>query len=210
MWWTELETMARDLAALGGRGVRIDPSARVHPSAIIEGDVQIGPRTVVGANARIVGPVKIGADALVGDQALVRGPASFADDVRIGFCTEVKNSRLDAGVRVGPQCFVADSIVREAAYLGAQVRTSNHRLDGRAVEVMIEGRRVSSQREKLGAMIGARTVIGIQCIVLPGRCVPADSLFGPRVTIEKNLPAGRYRLAQSLHAEPAQPQEMAA
>ena len=42
---------------------------------------------------------------------------------------------------------------------------------------------------------GARTALGIQVIILPGREVPPNSLFGPRLTVEKNLPPGRYGLA---------------
>jgi acetyltransferase-like isoleucine patch superfamily enzyme len=101
-------------------------------------------------------------------------------------------------VAIGPQCFVADSKIENDAYLGAQVRTSNHRLDKRTVEVLVDGKRVDTGLEKLGCLIGARSALGIQVIILPGREIAPDSIFAPRVTIEKNLPTGRYRLAQPL------------
>jgi bifunctional UDP-N-acetylglucosamine pyrophosphorylase/glucosamine-1-phosphate N-acetyltransferase len=34
--------------------------------------------------------------------------------------------------------------------------------------------------------------------VLPGRVIAPDSIFAPRVTVEKNLPTGRYRHSQQL------------
>jgi bifunctional UDP-N-acetylglucosamine pyrophosphorylase/glucosamine-1-phosphate N-acetyltransferase len=130
--------------------------------------------------------------------AIIRGTTSIGDSCRIGFAAEIKNALIGNGVTIGPQCFVADSKLEQQAYLGAQVRTSNHRLDKRAVEVMVDGRRVDTGLEKLGCLIGARAALGIQVIVLPGREIAADSLFAPRTTVERNLPAGRYRPSQTL------------
>lgn len=203
MWWLELDGMAAELAA--GPGV-VDPSASIDPEAVIDtsrGPVSIGRRTRVCAGARIEGPASIGDDCLIGNLALVRGPVRTGEGVRIGFAAEVKNAMLGTQVSIGPQCFVADSRLDERAYLGAQVRTSNHRLDGRPVAVDWDGERRDSGREKLGCWIGAGAALGIQVIVLPGRIVAPGSLFGPRITIERNLPSGRYRLAQQLHAETA-------
>ena len=91
--------------------------------------------------------------------------------------------RFDAGpppspivqdrVTIGPQCFIADSKIEADAYLGAQVRTSNHRLDKKTVEVMVDGERLDTGLEKLGCLIGARAALGIQVIVLPGREIAA-------------------------------------
>ena len=101
---------------------------------------------------------------------------------------------------IGPQCFVADSKIEHDAYLGAQVRTSNHRFDKASVKVMVGGEAVDTGLEKLGCLIGARSTLGIQVIVLPGRMIAPDSSFAPRITVEKNMPTGRYRLSQQLEA----------
>jgi bifunctional UDP-N-acetylglucosamine pyrophosphorylase/glucosamine-1-phosphate N-acetyltransferase len=203
MWWRELEEQERRLSALTevvGRS-SIDPAADVADSAVIDtssGPVEIGPRTQICAGARICGPAVIGADCMVGNLALVRGPVVVGDRSRIGYATEIKNAIIAQDVSIGPQCFVADSKLDAGAYLGAQVRTSNHRLDGQSIAVMIDGERVDTGRTKLGCLIGAGSALGIQAIVLPGRVVAPGSTFGPRITIERNLPAGRYRLAQQL------------
>lgn len=122
----------------------------------------------------------------------------IGDGVRIGFATEIKNAILEAHVTIGPQCFVADSKVEREAYLGAQVRTSNHRLDKRTVEVMVDGERHDTGLEKLGCRIGQGAALGIQVVILPGREIAAGSIFGPKILIEKNLPRGRYRAAQQI------------
>jgi UDP-N-acetylglucosamine diphosphorylase / glucose-1-phosphate thymidylyltransferase / UDP-N-acetylgalactosamine diphosphorylase / glucosamine-1-phosphate N-acetyltransferase / galactosamine-1-phosphate N-acetyltransferase len=206
MWWAELEALPAAIAAAATRGggwSAVDPSAELHPDALLDdsqGPILIGARTKVCRGAVIRGPASIGADCLIGDQAMVRGPVSLGDGVRLGFATELKNAIVGAGSAIGPMCFVADSKLGSEAYLGAMVRTSNHRLDRATVKVMVDGSPVDSGRDKLGCLIGERASLGIQVIILPGRIVAPGSLFGPRITIEKNLPAGRYRLAQHLEA----------
>lgn len=206
MWWVELDALPAAIAAEATRGggwSAVDPTAEVHPEALLDdsqGPILIGARTNVCRGAVIRGPAMLGADCLVGDQAMVRGPVSLGDGVRLGFACELKNALVGAGTAIGPMCFVADTKLGRDAYLGAMVRTSNHRLDRETVKVVIDGRRVDSGREKLGCLIGEGASLGIQVIVLPGRIVAPGSLFGPRITIEKNLPAGRYRLAQQLEA----------
>ncbi len=203
MWWHDLEALPAQIAAEAARSdrPRIDRSANVHPDAVLDeagGPIIIGARSVVCRGAYISGPAIIGADCLIGNQTMVRGPLLFGDGARLGFSSEIKNAIIEPNVAIGPMCFVADSKIERDAYLGALVRTSNHRLDRETIKVLIDGQAVESGRDKLGCLIGPRASLGIQVIILPGRIVAPDSLIGPRVTIEKNLPSGRYRLAQQI------------
>jgi UDP-N-acetylglucosamine diphosphorylase / glucose-1-phosphate thymidylyltransferase / UDP-N-acetylgalactosamine diphosphorylase / glucosamine-1-phosphate N-acetyltransferase / galactosamine-1-phosphate N-acetyltransferase len=197
MWWLEL---AAELASNRPTGER-HPASIVDPSAHLDeqdGPIDIGKGSRICPGAYLKGPITIGEDCLIGNGTMLRGPILIGDEVRIGFASEIKNAVLRDGVTIGPQCFVADSLVEPSAYLGAQVRLSNHRLDKRNVTVMVAGQACDSGFDKLGSHIGAGAALGIQVIVLPGRSVAADSLVGPRVTVEKNLPTGRYRAAQDL------------
>ena len=204
MWWRELEAQARSLKwQANDPNVRIHETAFVSPSATLDasrGPIVIGARSKVCDGAFLQGPVAIGEDCMVGNMAMVRGPVYIGHKFRIGFATEIKSAIIQDRVTIGPQCFVADSKIEHDAYLGAQVRTSNHRLDRKPVKVFHEGEEIDTGLEKLGCLIGARTALGIQVIVLPGRVVAPDSVYAPRITIEKNLPSGRYRQAQQLEA----------
>lgn len=202
MWWRELGDQRPPCEACGTVGcLHVDASAIVASDAVLDtsgGPIVVGARTRICPGARVVGPVAIGADCLVGNLAFVRGAVTVGNGSRIGFATEVKNAILGERVAVGPQCFVADSKLEDGAYLGAQVRTSNHRLDRRNVEVMDGAERIDTGLQKLGCLVGAGAALGIQVIVLPGRIIAPGSLIGPRITVEKNLPSGRYRLAQHI------------
>lgn len=199
MWW--LEVAAVDKRAISGPELQIAAGSIVSADAVLDatsGPIVIGQGTRVCPGAILEGPITIGSGCLIGNGAFVRGSTIIGDGTRIGFGTEVKNARIGQRVMIGPQCFVADSLVEDKAYLGAQVRTSNHRLDGATVEVMVGGRRVDTGLHKLGCWIGASAALGIQVIVLPGREIAPGSQFAPRITIERNLPVGRYRLKQAL------------
>jgi len=202
MWWREIDAQPSPCSTCGGaRCLHVDESATVAEDAVIDtggGPVVVGARSRICSGASIHGPVRIGDDCLIGNLALVRGAATIGDGSKVGFAAEIKNSVIGERVSIGPQCFVADSKIDDEAYLGAQVRTSNHRLDRHSVRVLVDGELVDTGREKLGCLIGARAALGIQVIVLPGRTVAPDSVIGPRITVEKNLPSGRYRLPQSL------------
>lgn len=178
----------------------VDTRARVATSAVLKGAVQVGAGAIICHGAYIEGPVVVGRDCLIGNGAMIRGNTRIGGGTRIGFSAELKNAVVGNRVSIGPQCFVADSIIADDVYLGAQVRTSNHRLDKRTVKVMVDGELVDTEMEKLGCLIGARSSLGIQTIILPGRVVAPDSLFEPRITIARNLPAGRYRIGQVLES----------
>ena len=205
MWWRELQAMVAEFRAelAAERPSSIDTSAHIAGTAVLDtcrGPITIGARTRVCEGAYIQGPAVVGDDCLIGNLAMVRGPVRIGSGTRIGFATEIKGAIIEDHVTIGPQCFVADSKVEREAYLGAQVRTSNHRLDKQNVKVLSDGEWVETGMEKLGCLIGAGASLGIQVIILPGRVVAAGSSFAPRITVEKNLPAGRYRLAQQLEA----------
>lgn len=196
MWWKRLTESADALTKT--LEVR-HPTAQIAQSAVLEGMISVGEHSQICHGAYIKGPVVIGKNCLIGNNTMIRGPLTIGDGTKIGFGTELKNAFIGPGVMIGPQCFVADSVVDEGAYLGAMVRTSNHRLDGKNVTVMdSSGVSQDTGHEKLGCHIGARARLGIQVIIFPGRSVPEDSLFGPRINIEKNYPPGRYTLKQQL------------
>jgi NDP-sugar pyrophosphorylase family protein len=195
MWWKKLEEKAEELRMFGPY---IHPEAKVSPLAIIDGPVHIEVGTIIDRFAIIQGPVFIGANCIVGDGTKIRGPSYIGSGARMGRQCELRNTIVGKKAAIGPLSFVCDSIVGEEAYLGAMVRTSNQNLDRSNARSMHEGKVIDTGLEKLGAYIGAKTSIGIQVIILPGRIVPAESLFGPRINIDKNYEPGRYILKQEL------------
>lgn len=140
----------------------------------------------------------IGANCLIGNYAFIRPGTIISNGVKIGFATEIKNAVIEAEATIGPQCFIADSVVANQAYLGAQVRTSNHRLDEQPVSVRTPEGIIATGCDKLGCYIGQRSRLGVQVIILPGRIISPNTQLGPRVIVDRNLPTGTYSLRQEL------------
>ena len=204
MWWAEVHGLAARLESLIPDGMdHINASVLIETGACLDvsgGPIIIGAGTRVCAGAMLRGPLHIGRGGLIGNQTMIRGPALIGDNVRIGFATEIKQALIGSNVSIGPQCFIGDSRVDDNAYLGAQVRTSNQRLDRQPISVRDGKQEIATGHDKLGCWIGARSSLGIQVIVLPGRVIAADSLFEPRITIARNYPAGHYRAVQTIAA----------
>lgn len=201
MWWREVAGLGARLRERLGQVSEIDPCTMIEDDCVLDdsaGPIRIGPRTRVCAGAIIRGPAWIDADCMIGNQALIRGPVILGASVKVGFATEIKQALIGDGVAIGPMCFVADSIIEDGAYLGAMVRTSNQRLDRNAISVQQEGRRVETGCLKLGCWIGAGAALGIQVIVLPGRIIAPQTTFEPRITVNRNYPAGHYRIHQTI------------
>ncbi|EPD1764586.1 acetyltransferase [Salmonella enterica] len=198
-WWIKLAQQLSDPEAFSQKK-ETTPGYIANTAVIDEtnGPVIIGDNTRICHGAVLEGPLCIGRDCLVGNNAFIRAGSMLGDRVRIGFSTEVKASIIENNATIGPQCFIADSIVCRSVYMGAMVRTSNHRLDGKNVHVFHEGVLVDSGREKLGCFIGEGASLGVQVIILPGRIVASGTQLAPRIIVERNLPAGQYRLHQEL------------
>ena len=204
MWWAEISGLDQRLMGLNPAGESSSHlTAVIEPGAALDdssGPIVIGAHTRVCAGALLRGPLIIGDHCLIGNHTMIRGPSLVGHHVRIGFASEIKQALIGNHVSIGPQCFVGDSQIDDDAYLGAQVRTSNQRLDRQPISVRDDTGETLTGRVKLGCWIGARSALGIQVIVLPGRVIAPDSLFEPRITINRNYPSGRYRTAQTLEA----------
>jgi len=206
MWWHDIERLGETVTAWAATTPQLrSDSAEIEPGAVLDestGPIVVGEGTKICSGAVLRGPIVIGEHSLIGNYAMVRGPAMIGGNVLVGFATEIKQAQIADDVKIGPQCFVADSRIDDGAYLGAQVRTSNQRLDREPISVRHQGREYPRVRDKLGCWIGARASLGIQVIVLPGREIEPDSVFEPRITINRNYPSGHYRLQQAVELVP--------
>ena len=112
-----------------GKRPRIDPSARIAPTAVICGDVTVGAGTSVGFGAVLTaesGPLTLGQSCVVMENAVIRGtrrhPAAIADHVLIG------PHAMLSGCRVGECAFLATGC---AIFNGAEI--------GARAEVRVRG-----------------------------------------------------------------------
>lgn len=200
MWWNELDLIELKILELSKNQEKKINDNEVKNIIIDEtqGPVIIGVDTIINENVIIKGPVFIGKNCLIGNNTFIRGNTYIGNHVKLGFSTEVKNSIIEDEVTIGPQSFIADSKIECGAYLGAQVRTSNHRLDQQNIKVVMDGQFIDTQKQKLGCLIGKGSKLGVQVVILPGRIIAEKTVIGPKILVEKNLASGKYILKQQI------------
>lgn len=167
-----------------------EASAKIAKSAEIDetdGPVYIGTNVVIGHTAHIIGPAYIGDNTIIGDFTLVR-QSSIEKDCVIGALTEVARSIVmaDTHLHFG---YLADSILGEHINIGGGVVTANKRLDDKNVSVVVKGEKVSTDRRKLGVLIGDSANLGIRVSTMPGVAIGHHAQIFPSQTLYQNVEA---------------------
>lgn len=166
--------------------------------AIEAGTLKIGTNTFISEDAILRGNIIIGDNCMIGNGVIIRGNVIIEDNVRAGYGVEIKDSIIRKNTTIGPLCYIGDSYVEEDVYMGALVRTSNHRLDRKSIKSWNGEYFEDTGFEKLGSLIGKNSSLGIGVVILPGRIVPEYSIFAPHIVITKNYPTGEYGLEQHI------------
>ena len=168
----------------------------------IEDDVEIPERTQVEENvwirrgtrilegACIRGPCYIGANSFIGNNSLVWNYSSIGDNCVVGFSTEIKHSLI------GDNCwfhinYIGDSIISDNCLFGAGTITANFRFDEKNVKLRIQGKKVDSDTDKLGAIVGDNCKTGINACLAPGVKIGPHSIVGPNVDLQNDLKPGK-------------------
>ena len=162
---------------LGELERRVDGDVR--GDAELDGQVVVESGATVEPGVVIEGPVLVQAGAEVGPNAYVRGATLLGPDTHVGHGVEVKNTVVMAGTNVPHVSYVGDSVLGPDANLGAGTQVANLRHDEGAVETVVKGDRVSTDRRKFGTVLGPRAKTGINSSLYPGSVLPADGWTAP-------------------------------
>lgn len=161
---------------------RIHKTAEIAPSAHISGLVLIDENVVIDTNAKIVGPCFIGKNSYIGTNSLIREFSCIEQDCVIGFSTEIKNSVIQPGTKIGRLSFVGDSVVGEQTKLETGVTTMNFLEDIGQTKKVIKGRTYT----KLGAIIGPKSRIGSNTVLLPTVNIDSNQIISPGSVISSD------------------------
>jgi UDP-N-acetylglucosamine diphosphorylase / glucose-1-phosphate thymidylyltransferase / UDP-N-acetylgalactosamine diphosphorylase / glucosamine-1-phosphate N-acetyltransferase / galactosamine-1-phosphate N-acetyltransferase len=178
------------------RRIRDYTASRVRPGlhnrcdgvAWIGPEVYVGEGTVIEDGVMIKGPAIIGRDCQIRHNAYIRGDTLVGDRCVVGNSSELKNVLLFNGAQVPHFSYVGDSILGHRTHLGAGVKISNLKLDGRSVYVEVEGRRLDTGLRKFGALIGDGSDVGCNAVLNPGSIIGRGCVIYPNVNWRGVLP----------------------
>jgi UDP-N-acetylglucosamine diphosphorylase/glucosamine-1-phosphate N-acetyltransferase len=171
----------------------IEEDVEISERAQVEGNVWIRRGTKILEGVCIRGPCYIGAKSFIGNNSLVWRHSSIGNRCVVGFSTEIKNSII------GDDCwfhinYIGDSIISDNCLFGAGTITANFRFDEKNVKLNIEGERLDSGKDKLGALIGDNCKTGINACLSPGIKIGPHSIVGPNVNLQNDLEPGKIIL----------------
>ncbi|MCD6487988.1 MAG: NTP transferase domain-containing protein [Desulfurococcales archaeon] len=169
----------------------------------IKGPVYIGENTIVRSGSYIEGPAYIDEDVTIGPCARIRPYSVICRGSRIGFAVEVKESVIFEKVFVSHLSYIGDSVICEEVNFGAGTVTANLRFDNKPVKMMIKGKKISSRRKKLGAIVGARVKTGINVSLMPGIKVGSNTWIAPGTVVYRDIPSNSfYKTRVEYYIEP--------
>lgn len=164
-------TLSEDEYEKCGENVWVAKSAKVAPTAFING------------------PAIIGKDAEVRHCAFIRGNAIVGEGAVVGNSTELKNVILFNKVQVPHYNYVGDSVLGYKSHMGAGSITSNVKSDKKLVVVKAGEEKIETGMKKFGAMLGDEVEVGCGSVLNPGTVVGNHSNIYPLSSVRGFVPA---------------------
>ena len=144
-----------------GDNIWIAKSAKVYPTAYING------------------PAIIGENTEIRHCAFIRGKAIVGNGAVVGNSTELKNVILFNKVQVPHYNYVGDSILGFKAHMGAGSITSNVKSDKKLVVVKGKEEQIETGLKKFGAMLGDNVEVGCNSVLNPGTVIGRNTNIYP-------------------------------
>ena len=145
----------------------------------------------------VAAPALIGPGCVIGNNALVRGSIVGPNCV-VGFGSEVARSYLAGEVELHHN-YAGDSVFDRDTSMGWGATTANYRIDHRTVPSVVGGRRIDTEREKLGLILGAGARVGVNTSLMPGVKIGAGALIGPGIRVTRDVPNGERVLDEETY-----------
>lgn len=164
------QTLDKNIFEERGENIWVAKSAKVAPTACLNG------------------PLIIDEDAEIRHCAFIRGNAIVGKGAVVGNSTELKNVVLFNKVQVPHYNYVGDSILGYKAHMGAGSITSNVKSDKTLVIVKSKDENIETGLKKFGAMLGDNVEVGCNSVLNPGTVVGKESNIYPTSCVRGVVP----------------------
>lgn len=151
-------------------------------------DVWIAKNANVTSSVSITGPLIICENAEIRHCAFIRGTAIIGREAVVGNSTEIKGSILFDGVQVPHYNYIGDSILGYKVHMGAGSITSNLKSDKSIVYLTMHGKKLCTNRKKLGAILGDNVEIGCNSVLNPGTIIGKNTSVYPLSMVRGYIP----------------------
>ncbi len=157
-------------------------------------EIWVAKSAKVAPTACLNGPLIIDEDAEIRHCAFIRGSAIVGKNSVVGNSTELKNVILFNTVQVPHYNYVGDSILGHKSHMGAGSITSNVKSDKTLVVVKDRydtGEEIATGLKKMGAMLGDCVEVGCNSVLNPGTVIGKNTNVYPLSRVRGVVPANR-------------------
>ena len=154
-------------------------------------DIWVAKSAKVAPTAALNGPLIIDEDAEIRHCAFIRGSAIVGKGSVVGNSTELKNVIIFNSVQVPHYNYVGDSILGYKSHMGAGSITSNVKSDKTLVVVKDSydtKEEIETGLKKFGAMLGDNVEVGCNSVLNPGTVVGKNSNIYPLSRVRGVVP----------------------
>ena len=166
------KTLPEDKFECRGENIWVAKSAKVAPTAFLNG------------------PLIIDEDAEVRHCAFIRGAAVVGKNCVVGNSTELKSSILFNCVQTPHYNYVGNSVLSYKSHMGAGSITSNLKSDKSLVTIKTKDGKIETGLKKLGAILGSYVEVGCNSVLNPGTVIGSHSNVYQLYMVRGYVPAG--------------------
>lgn len=178
-------------------GPALDPEKFDSPAE----NVWIAKSAKVAPTALINGPCIIDEGAELRHCCFIRGSVIVGKKAVVGNSVELKNALLCDGAQVPHFNYVGDSILGRGAHMGAGAVTSNVKSDKTLVVIHGADGEYATGLKKVGAMLGDGAEIGCNSVLNPGTVIGRGGQVYPTSCVRGVVPENHiYKDAQHIVA----------
>ena len=164
-------SLSDEVSERRGENIWIAKSAKVAPTACLNG------------------PLIVDEEAEIRHCAYIRGNAIVGKEAVVGNSTELKNVVLFNKVQVPHYNYVGDSVLGFRSHMGAGSITSNVKSDKTLVVVKGKDICIETGLKKMGAMLGDNVEVGCNSVLNPGTVIGRESNIYPTSMVRGVVPA---------------------
>lgn len=154
-------------------------------------DIWVAKSAKVAPTACLNGPLIIDEDAEIRHCAFIRGSAIVGKGSVVGNSTELKNVIIFNSVQVPHYNYVGDSVLGYKSHMGAGSITSNVKSDKTLVVVKDAydtKEQIATGLKKFGAMLGDYVEVGCNSVLNPGTVIGKNSNIYPLSCVRGVIP----------------------
>lgn len=160
---------------------------KVEKGVFLSKDIVIEKGAWIKSGTYIEGPVYIGKNSQIGPNAYIRPFTYIEKECQLGHGVEVKNSIIKEKTKINHFSYIGDSIIGKECLLGAGTIVANLRLDKKTIRLKAENKFVNTGFQKLGAIIGKNTKIGVNVSLMPGTIIGTNCLIFPHQIVKGTI-----------------------